>query len=215
MVSASVATIITDVKRSIDENESASSILSGDTDQLQMDALIRSKIIDAVRYIHQAAPISMVEGMSPSPLPTPGQVTGGQDGSCTVALPDDFMRLVIFQMSDWKRPVVTPIADTDPLYAMQGSDYVGIRGGVKKPVAVLTTSPGGKKMLEAYSSEGSVAKLVYLPIPVISGVAPNETVSICTQLYQPVIYHCAGLVAMTYKDELAKDLFEIAKSYIS
>ena len=215
MVSASVATIITDVKRSIDENESASSILSGDIDQLQMDALIRSKIVDAVRYIHQAAPISMVEGMSPSPLPTPGQVTGGQDGACTVALPDDFMRLIIFQMSDWKRPVVEPISDTSPLYTMQGSDYIGIRGGVKKPVAVLTTSGGGKKMLEAYSSNGTVSKLVYIPIPSISGISPNETVSICTQLYQPVIYHCAGLVAMTYKDELAKDLFEIAKSYIS
>ena len=215
MVAVKITNIITDVKLALDENESASNVLLADTDQLQMDALIRSKIIDAVRYIHQAAPISMVEGMSPSPLPTPGQVTGGQDGSCTVALPDDFMRLVIFQMSDWKRPVITPISDTDPLYAMQGSDYVGIRGGVKKPVAVLTTNIAGKKILEAYSSEGSVAKLVYLPIPVISGVAPNETVSICTQLYQPVIYHCAGLVAMTYKDELAKDLFEIAKSYIS
>ena len=215
MIAVKITNIITDVKLALDENESASNVLLADTDQLQMDALIRSKIIDAVRYIHQAAPISMVEGMSPSPLPTPGQVTGGQDGSCTVALPDDFMRLVIFQMSDWKRPVVTPIADTDPLYAMQGSDYVGIRGGVKKPVAVLTTSPGGKKMLEAYSSKGSVAKLVYLPIPSIAGVSPNETIAICTQLYQPVIYHCAGLVAMTYKDELAKDLFEIAKSYIS
>ncbi len=223
MVSASVATIITDVKRSIDENESASSILSGDIDQLQMDALIRSKIVDAVRYIHQTAPSSMLEGISPNPLPSPGPVPEpipghvhtAQDGACTVALPADFMRLVIFQMSDWKRPVITPISDTDPLYAMQGSDYVGIRGGVKKPVAVLTTNIAGKKILEAYSSEGSVAKLVYLPIPVISGVAPNETIAICTQLYQPVIYHCAGLVAMTYKDELAKDLFEIAKSYIS
>ena len=215
MVAVKITDIITDVKLALDENESTSNVLLADTDQLQMDALIRSKIVDAVRYIHQAAPISMLEGTSPNPLPTPGQVTGGQDGACTVALPDDFMRLVIFQMSDWKRPVVTPIADTDPLYAMQGSDYVGIRGGVKKPVAVLTTSLGGKKMLEAYSSEGTVAKLVYLPIPSIAGTSPNETIAICTQLYQPVIYHCAGLVAMTYKDELAKDLFEIAKSYIS
>lgn len=215
MVAANITDIITDVKLALDENESASNVLLADTDQLQMDALIRSKIIDAVRYIHQAAPISMVEGMSPDPLPTPGQVTGGQDGSCTVALPDDFMRLIIFQMDDWKRPVVELIPDTSPLYAMQGSDYIGIRGGVKKPVAVLTTSGGGKKHLEAYSSEGTVSKLVYIPIPSISGTSPNETISICTQLYQPVIYHCAGLVAMTYKDELAKDLFEIAKSYIS
>ena len=215
MVLAEITTIITDVKRALDENESASNILSGDADQLQMDALIRSKIVDAVMYIHKAAPSSMIEGISPEEIPTPGQVTGGQDGACTVALPDNFMRLVIFQMSDWKRPVITPISDTDPLYAMQGSDYVGIRGGVKKPVAVLTTNIAGKKILEAYSSEGTVAKLVYLPIPTIEGESPNESISICTQLYQPVIYHCAGLVAMTYKDELAKDLFEIAKSYIS
>ena len=215
MISASISNIIIDVKRAIDENEEANNILAEDIDQLQMDAIIRSKIVDAVSYIHRVAPTSMLEGISPNPFPTPGQVTGGQDGACTIALPNDFMRLIIFQMNDWKRPVVVPISDTDPLYAMQGSDYIGIRGGVKKPVAVLTTSGGGKKILEAYSTNSTNGKLIYIPIPTIQGTAPNEYIQICTQLYQPVIYHCAGLVAMTYKNEIAKDLFEIAKSYIS
>ena len=216
MVSASVATIITDVKRSIDENESASSILSGNIDQLQMDALIRSKIVDAVRYIHQAAPISMVDGQTAVGKPGYSAAWATESGISTITLPTDFLRLVIFKMTNWTRPITNPILDTDPEYAMQRSKYKGIKGGKEKPVAAITTNGSGSKVLEGFTSEtADVEKIVYIPIPSISGTSPNETVNICAQLYQPVIYHCAGLVAMTYKDELAKDLFEIAKSYIS
>ena len=216
MVAVKITNIITDVKLALDENESASNVLLADTDQLQMDALIRSKIIDAVRYIHQAAPISMVDGQTAVGKPGYSAAWATESGISTITLPTDFLRLVIFKMTNWTRPITNPILDTDPEYAMQRSKYKGIKGGKEKPVAAITTNGSGSKVLEGFTSEtADVEKIVYIPIPSISGTSPNETVNICAQLYQPVIYHCAGLVAMTYKDELAKDLFEIAKSYIS
>lgn len=215
MISKTIAEITKSVKIAIDENDSAgsNSILVADPDQLQLDELIRYKIVDAVRYIHQVAPSHMLDGIA---LTT--SATATQSGKTTISLPSDFMRLVIFKMSGWTRPITVPISDTSPMYAMQHSKYTGIKGGPEKPVAAIT-SVAGNKVLEAFSSTmgDEVEKLVYLPIPAIveaSPAGPNDTISICNQLLTPVIYQCAGLVAMTYKDELAKSLFEIAQSYL-
>ena len=207
-----ISDIIKSVKIAIDENDSAgiNSILVADPDQLQLDELIRSKIVDAVRYIHQVAPSYRIDGVTAS-----ATATISQSGKVTIPLPADFMRIVIFKMTGWTRPITDPISDTSPLYAMQHSKYTGIKGGVEKPVAAIT-SVAGQKVLEGFSSPAgdSIEKLVYLPVPKIEGTSPNETISICNQLLTPVIYQCAGLVAMTYKDELAKSLFEIAQSYL-
>lgn len=207
-----ISDIIKSVKIAIDENDSAgiNSILVADPDQLQLDELIRSKIVDAVRYIHQVAPSHRIDGVTAS-----ATATISQSGKVTIPLPADFMRIVIFKMTGWTRPITDPISDTSPLYAMQHSKYTGIKGGSEKPVAAIT-SVAGQKVLEGFSSPAgdSIEKLVYLPVPKIEGTSPNETISICNQLLQPIIYQCAGLVAMTYKDELAKSLFEIAQSYL-
>ena len=207
-----ISDIIKSVKIAIDENDSAgiNSILVADPDQLQLDELIRSKIVDAVRYIHQVAPSHRIDGVTAS-----ATATISQSGKVTIPLPADFMRIVIFKMTGWTRPITDPISDTSPLYAMQHSKYTGIKGGSEKPVAAIT-SVAGQKVLEGFSSPtgDSIEKLVYLPVPKIEGTSPNETISICNQLLTPVIYQCAGLVAMTYKDELAKSLFEIAQSYL-
>ena len=49
------------------------------------------------------------------------QWEGGTVGSGMgyTKLPDDFMRLVVFRMSDWKRPVTDVIQDTNEKYFLQ------------------------------------------------------------------------------------------------
>ena len=96
MVAVKITDIIINVKLALDENESASNVLLADTDQLQMDALIRSKIVDAVRYIHQAAPISMVDGQTAVGKPGYSAAWATESGISTITLPTDFLRLVIF-----------------------------------------------------------------------------------------------------------------------
>ena len=61
-----ISDIIKSVKIAIDENDSAgiNSILVADPDQLQLDELIRSKVVDAVRYIHQVAPSHRIDGVT-------------------------------------------------------------------------------------------------------------------------------------------------------
>lgn len=209
MQSVSVSEIVTEVKIILNENIAHDPVLSVDANQLELEEMIRARIVDAVRLIHESAPSDMLDDgidIASSPVTL-------QDGSGYIALPADFMRLVIFQLETWSRPVVTPISDTDPRYFMQKSRFLGIRGGTDKPVCAITTGVNGR-VLEFFSiAPGTTAvilKAKYLPLPTIE----NDAIKICKKLKAPIQYECAGLTALSFKDEIAKSFFEIAKSYI-
>lgn len=217
MQTVPVSDVIREVKIILDENITETPVLVDDPDQLQLKDHIKARIIDAVRAIHEAADSSLLDDGLLIPLTEAGQPTiqVSPDGSGYVKLPDDFMRLVIFKMTQWKRPVVVALSDTDPRYFMQKSRFLGIRGGVDKPVCAITTGEASK-ILEFYSlSPGeldtSVEKARYLPLPSIEG---DDTIKMCRKLVRPIYYQCAALVALSLKDQSAPNLFEIAKSYL-
>lgn len=207
----SVQDIITAVRVCLDED---SQNLIIDDGALSLDTIITQKIPDGVRTITEAAPSSMVDGYKSfaSQLVWESGQTGV--GMAYTELPSDFMRLAIFQMSDWKRPVLEPIEDTDSKYFLQKSKFPGIRGNVDKPVCAITTSSTGKRM-EFYSSvEGStvIVKVArYVSYPKIV----DNSIFIGDKLYTPSIYYIAGLVLNTFKDAHSDRLFQIAKSYIN
>ena len=66
------------------------------------------------------------------------------DGSGTVALPEDFVRLASFRMKGWARPVFGTVAERSPEYARQLNAVT--RGGPAKPVAALTRDAQGMKL---------------------------------------------------------------------
>ena len=217
MQSVTLADAIREVKIILDENITEVSVLTDDPDQLQLEGHIRARIIDAVRAIHEAADSSLLDDGLPIPLEVAGRPTiqVNPDGTGYVALPDDFMRLVIFKMTVWKRPVVFAISDTDPRYFLQKSRFLGIRGGIDKPVCAITTGEASK-VLEFYSlpageADHSVEKHRYLPLPTIE---ENDTIKMCRKLVRPIYYQCAALVALSLKDQSSANLFEIAKSYL-
>lgn len=213
MQTVPLSDIIREVKIILDENITES-FIEGDPDQLQLKDHIEARILDAVRNIHEAAGSEMLDdGLS---IPTSGEsiLQVNPDGTGYVRLPDDFMRLVIFKMTKWKRPVIEAVSDTDPRYFPQKSRFLGIRGGVDKPVCALTTG-NASKILEFYSlppgeEDKSVEKARYLPLPKIE----NNSILMCRKLVRPIYYQCAGLVALSLKDQSSANLFEIAKSYL-
>ncbi|MEG2370850.1 MAG: hypothetical protein RSB23_06775 [Alistipes sp.] len=77
------------------------------------------------------------------------------DGSGSIYLPQDFVRLIRFRVEGWLRPVTTPIYDTDARYAQQFNKT--LRGGDAHPVVVLCD---GNTRLEYFSSmDGEEAAL--------------------------------------------------------
>lgn len=185
--------IMRDVRICIDQNMMSEQLfMERDIDTLSMDDIIRSKIVDAVRRVVTVAPTNLLDGGSSF-----GDTVFWRDqGSGWILLPDDFLRLVIFKMSDWARPVYNVITDDDPRYSMQFSRFKGLRGTPQKPIVALVNRAEGRA-LEFFSCKDTnamVAQAVYQPYPKIDTYGGIEIPERC---YQPSVYIAASLALAT------------------
>lgn len=206
-----LAEIVKDVKVALDENMTSEGMLAlEDVETLSMEEIIESKVVEAVRRVESSAPVNMLES---------GQnlvdvIFWKEKGSGFVVLPGDFMRLMVFKMSDWERVVTDAITVDDPMYAKQSSRYKGIRGNKQKPVCAIVNRPEGR-VLEFYSCDNESATMemgVYRPYPKID---EYKGVEISKRCYMAVIYTLGALVLMTYgESEKASVLLELSKSVI-
>lgn len=204
-----VENIARDVRVCIDQNMNSDALVAiGDIDTLSLNEIIRSKILEAVRRVHLEAPYYLLEG---------GHNFGDavywkELESGWVLLPEDFLRLVVFEMDDWEQAVYTAISTDDPEYEKQRSRFKGIRGTSQKPVCAIAVRPEGL-VLEFYSCKSNsaqVSRAVYLPRPVID---EDDGVDVSERCYPAVVYTAAGLTLMACGEaEKATVLFEMAKN---
>lgn len=210
--------MVRDVRVCLDQNMTTDALLSaGDTETLQIDAIIRSKVIDAVRIVEQQAPVGMLENghsFVDDGANDQGSVHWGDSNSGWVLLPDDFMRLICFEMSDWARPCFEAITPTDALYKQQRSAVVGVRGSWERPVVALSLRAEGR-VLEFYScksEEATVTRSEYVPLP---HVDKDGGVDLCGRCRSGIVYMAASLVASTYgKTEQAEVLRKLSEEAV-
>lgn len=107
----------------LDMNERSESLVSqNDPATLTVDEIILSKIEQAARVVESNAPVWLLD----SGKPLSGSITFATQigiGRGRMQLPDDFMRLITFKMSDWERAVTQPILESDPEYLLQSSRF--------------------------------------------------------------------------------------------
>lgn len=201
--------IARDVRIAIDKNMTSDALIGfNDVDTLSLNDIIVSKTVEAVKRVHSDAPSYLLDG-------------GHNFASCIYwkeldsgwcLLPDNFMRLVVFMMDDWERPVYHAISEDDEDYQLQSSRFKGIRGTSQKPVCAIAVRPEGR-VLEFYScksTDAKVSRAVYLPYPHIDD---NDGIEICEKCYDAVVYMIASLVALTYgADDQGKILLDLSKS---
>ena len=194
---------IADIKKAVrvclDQNLSNDALFAeGDEETLNLDTLIESKVLEGVRQVHLAAPYWLLEqGHNFGDGETDTEVAiswgeGAMRNTGFVYLPSDFMRLVVFEMSDWERAVYTPIEVGSTEYAKQRSRVRGVRGTAQRPVCAIGVRPAGR-VLEFYScksEEATVSRAVYLPYPTID---ENGGVDICERCYEAAVYTIAAL----------------------
>lgn len=180
----------------MDQNMTSAPLLDeNDIEALSLEDILRSKIEEAVRRVEMRAPAHMLE----SGHNFGDEVFWTDHDSGWVLLPDNFMRLVCFRMSDWDRTAFAAITADDPLYLRQSSRYKGIRGNYQKPICAIVNRPEGKA-LEFYSCKDNqawVTQGVYRPYPRIDR---NQGIEISRRCYEAVKYTAAALVAATYGD---------------
>ena len=204
-----IETVSEDVRIAIDENKTSEQLLGDeDIDTLSLNEIIRSKIEEAVRRVETTAPTFLLEEGH-----TFGDSVFWEDGnSGWTLLPDDFMRLIAFRMSDWERTCYNAISVDDPIYDLQSSRYKGVRGNVQKPVCAVVNRAEGKA-LEFYScnsEDAYVKRATYLPYPEIDD---EDGIDISERCYTAVVYSTAALVLTAYgANDRAEQLNALAKS---
>lgn len=201
--------VMRDVRVCLDQNMTSEQMLQiEDVDTLSLDEIIKSKILDAVIRIYAVAPIHLLEeGYNFGDAVYWGDLESGW-----VLLPQDFMRLISFEMSDWEQPVFSAISSADPEYAMQRQRVKALRGTSQKPVCVISTRPEGR-VLEFYSCKSKdayVSRAQYLPYPKID---EDGGIDISERCYIAVVYAAAALVLITLGEfDKASKLSEISKT---
>ena len=208
------AELIKDVRIVLDQDDMSADVAATVDDiTLTLDKLIESNLADAAKTTILNAPLDKLGtglpfGRSISWYGEPGR-SGGY-----ILLPKDFLRLILFQMSDWSYPLTELITPGSDEYALQGSRYPGIRGCPQHPVAALTNTAVGMT-LEFWSCEegedAAIKQAQYIPEPRFV----DDTIYIPHLLKSAVVYYTAYLCALTLEetDEAAR-LIEIYKTLI-
>lgn len=203
------------VRVAIDMNRRDASLLDeGDAETLSLDDIIMAKLADAVRMVETEAPAFMLEGGHDFADCDGDNVFMNADGSGFVVLPDDFMRLVSFRMSDWRRTLFDAISETDPRYSLQSSKWKGIRGNPEKPVCAIVRRSEGK-VLEFYSCNdagATVEQACYIPVPKID---IDGGIDVAADCYRASVYRAASLALASVGDQLSTTMLEISKGLLT
>ncbi|MDO4929637.1 MAG: hypothetical protein Q4E59_00730 [Bacteroidales bacterium] len=208
-----------EVRVAIDQNMLSTALAGiGDPDTLAMNDIIKQKLPIAARIVESSASFHLLDS---------GRAFGDSIrwhsyaglGSGEILLPDDFLRLVCFQMSDWDRAVTTVVREDSELYAMQQSRYPGVRGNPQDPVVAITSQPAGL-VLEFYSctagSDVFVRRARYIPIPrVVDG-----NIELCEKLVPAIVNYAGYLTVLTYGESgenstIAANLLNQAKELMT
>ncbi len=204
--------ITQDVRVCIDQNASSDALINiGDTDTLALDEIIRSKILEAIQRVHLEAPNYLLE----SGHNFGDAIYWKELESGWVLLPQDFMRLVVFEMDDWEQAVYRAISTDDPEYKKQRSRFKGIRGTAQRPVCAIALRPEGR-VLEFYScksTEAQVRRAMYIPYPSID---EDGGVDVCERCYNAVVYTAAGLTLINCGEtDSGKTLSDLAQTFLN
>lgn len=202
-----VSQMVGDVRCAVDMNVRSTPLLAeGDLDSLGFEAIVRSKLVDAVRMVEEEAPLLMLEQGHNLPC----EVTWTGNGKGWLLLPDDFMRLVAFRMSGWARAVHEAIGADDARYALQQSAWKGVCGNPERPVVAIVNRAEGRA-LEFYSCEDEKATVeqgAYLPYPCIDADGGIDVSRLC---YRAAVLRAGALALATIGSERANALMEMSK----
>ncbi len=205
-----IDTLKREIRIALDQNNVSAQLFNlDDVDTLSLEEIIESKIADAARIVENNAPAYLLDSGKAFADSIEWESTVGI-GAGRILLPDDFLRLVCFQMSDWSRAVSVAIDENDPLYQRQSSRFAGVRGNPQRPVVAITGQPGGL-VLEFFSCSAGrnvyVKQARYIAIPVVE----EGQIDICEKLKPSVVYYAAYLVAASINDgTLAQNLLNIS-----
>lgn len=202
--------IITKVRAIMNEvgEEAGLKLLSEDT--VKLDEYIKCSIPDAVNIIIFNSPVRCVNKKSGAT----SRVTFSSEGTGYVTIPDDYVSLIAFKMSGWKRMVSVLHPVTSEEYKIQTNEFT--RSGTHKPVCFLNYDKTGKRILEFFavgtSTPATIDTFVYE-----GRYKPEEGIDLQANdpLAASICYMCASLVYSIFENEkTAKEMQTVSLNLI-
>lgn len=209
------ADIIKDVRIALDENAERLS-LTIDSESLELEEIIESKIADAVNAIHLISPISRMKLRISAGATLAVEWIDTDKGIGQIAVPDDLLRLVMFKMSDWEYGVTNLISPETDTYKMMFSGVKGVRGNCQRPMISLSTDLTGRTgdaviVFSSCDSTDATPQLTYIPL-----CKTADAYDIEETLYGAVVLKAASFTALScLNGELSKALELMIKEIIS
>lgn len=151
---------------SIQESE----LLANSVDNLNLDETIVSLLEEAVSYVHQAAPASLMEGLilTQDDLKDYWSVRDGVLDIDLVGANKDMLRIISFKAADSDIKLTTSVYEDSPIGRMQHNKYV--QGQPDNPVLVmLDDSPNYRPHIKYYTTDLTASNMSfvvrYFPLP--------------------------------------------------
>lgn len=215
-----ITDIVSDVRVCLDENDAQSTLLETAEYTLSLDAIIESKIVDALEGILLNAPLDRLgNGESPDAEESEEEWSNESDDGtlawCRVERPSDYLRLLSVCCEDWDYPVTETITEQDDVYKQQQSRIAALRGNPQRPV-VAEVKRGNRNKFEVYSSTTRAVTIRYIKRAESYIDKSARTVELVdSALYRPLVYQVAGLTCIALKDaEHAQTLFGLAQGML-
>lgn len=185
-------------------------------DDTQLDNVISSKVVEALRFVHGNAESSLLEsGEYTDSFESLTAVARGEKSFTPVRLylGGAFLRLVKVECGEWSRSVTSHLSFDDVEYSMQ-KNYLTI-ATPERPLVFL-----GRHLdligedeqgycVELYSvrnPQDAYYRVGYLNEPELS----NDKLKVCDKLVDAFIYYLSGLVLLVLNDAHADDCFNMS-----
>ena len=211
----SVDSIITDVRTCINENaDNEADMMMVTVDDSELDHLIRSKIAEAIDFVHGNADVSLLAGDTIS-YSTDSDAVVKSDGSVDVELSEEsgnVLRVVGAKLGTWTAMVRDVVSGLDThRCAMITAAHAGANH--QRPAAIRRYD-SGKYILSLYRS-GSESKdsvtVAYLRHADMPEGDASGTVAVDKNLYTAIVNYCAALVYTTLgQTDRVKEMAELA-----
>lgn len=208
-----LSNIVEDVRNLMDLSDNDGELMEiGDSGAKTIADMVRATIEQAARFVMKAAPVQLIDNADT--FNGQEHLFWNEDGTTGyILLPDSFMRLVQFKMSDWSKPVFSAITTNHPAYELQSSGVKGLMGNPSKPVAAVVARNSGLK-LEFYSCKNNQATVeadYYLPYPTLT----CDGIDISEACYVAVVHMVASLIyAIIGEADKSANMSALAKSIL-
>lgn len=211
-----VEDIIAEVLTTMDRQVESTALLSSGV-SLSVRDVVRKHMLDAAWQMTMEAPARMLEGKTFGISASWESAIGIGIGA--VDLPDDFLRLLAFRMSDWTHAVYHIVEpDSSEWQMVSTSLLLGVRGNGSRPLCTITHWATGRKLEFCGCSSGaevSVSVAVYAAKPIITTISNEEKISVSADIKRAVVFRCAALSCTTIGETAtATNFFELSKKMI-